>query len=282
MMLAIVSAIFASVCLNLFLKSASANYVYNIPLILLIIEISKLLMCLCGMVLISNQRKCPVRFGFIVNSVLYAIVNYLSHYITYTMPVSIYSVLIQHKIIWVVLFSILVLKKVFSIKQYVALIIVCSGCLLMTVNTVQVSEMGFLLVLFQGICSSLSSVWIEKMTKMDERPVVSENIDKNKLYWFLADSFQMYLFAIPIYIFGVFSHSIVINTLPMHAFVTIIGLSVLNGLSLGAVFVYHSSIARSVVAAIVIVFLTIEHGIFSIYILSGISLVFIGITVWSI
>jgi len=282
-MFAVVSAVFASVSLNLFLKFASAHYIYNVPLILLLVECSKLIVCLVGLLCISRQRNCPVRFGFIVNSVLYAIVNYLSHVITRTMPVSIYSVLIQHKLIWVVLFSILVLKKSFSIKQYAALITVCSGCILtkLSANTIIVSESGLLLVFFQGICSSLSSVWIEKMMKVSERPVVSPNTSKNKLYWFLADSFQMYLFAVPIYFFGAYSHSEITNTLPLHAFVTIIGLSVLNGLSLGAVFVYHSSIVRSIVAAVVIVLLAIDHGVFSIEIVSGISLVLIGVVAWS-
>ena len=282
-MIAIIIAICASPCLNLFLKFASAHYIYNVPLILLLVECSKLIVCLIGLLCISRQRNCPVRFGFIVNSVLYAIVNYLSHFITKTMPVSIYSVLIQHKLIWVVLFSILVLKKKFSIKQYVALIIVCSGCMLtkLSADTIIVSEMGLLLVFFQGICSSLSSVWIEKMMKMDERPVVSENASKNKLYWFLADSFQMYLFAVPIYVIGTYSHSKIQNTLPLHAFLIIIGLSVLNGLSLGAVFVYHSSIVRSIVAAVVIVLLAIDHGVFSIYIISGMTLVLIGVIAWS-
>ena len=181
------------------------------------------------------------------------------------------------------MFSILVLKKSFSIKQYAALITVCSGCILtkLSANTIIVSESGLLLVFFQGICSSLSSVWIEKMMKVSERPVVSPNTSKNKLYWFLADSFQMYLFAVPIYFFGAYSHSEITNTLPLHAFVTIIGLSVLNGLSLGAVFVYHSSIVRSIVAAVVIVLLAIDHGVFSIEIVSGISLVLIGVVAWS-
>jgi drug/metabolite transporter (DMT)-like permease len=286
-MIAIILAIFASTCLNLLLKFTSKHYVYSIPFILLVVEISKLFISLGGMLWISRQRKnCPVRFGFIVNSFLYAIVNYLTHIITQTMPVSIYSVLINHKIVWVVLFSILILKKSFSMQQYVALILVCSGCMLtkMTVNSGQVSAGStYVLILFQGICSSLSSVWIEKMMKITERPIVSENPSNNKFYWFLFDSFQMYLFAIPIYIVGAYTaHNTSKTTLPMELFVMIISLSILNGMSLGAVFVYHSSIVRSIIAAVVIIVLAIDHGIFTIYIVSGVVLVLVGSIVWSI
>lgn len=284
-MIAIILAIFASTCLNLLLKFTSKHYVYSIPFILLVVEISKLFISLGGMLCISRQRKnCPVRFGFIVNSFLYAVVNYLSHVITKTMPVSIYSVLINHKLVWVVLFSIFILKKSFSMKQYVALILVCSGCMLtkMTVNTGQVSEIHFLLILLQGICSSLSSVWIEKMMKISERPVVSENSSNNKFYWFLFDSFQMYLFAIPIYIVGAYTSHTSKTTLPMELFIMVIGLSILNGMSLGAVFVYHSSIVRSIVAAVVIILLALDHGVFTIYIVSGVGLVLVGIIGWSI
>lgn len=52
---------------------------------------------------------------------------------------------------------------------------------------------------------------------------------------------------------------------------------VLQGLSLGAVFVYHSSIVRSLVAAIVIVILAVEHGVYSVEIVSGIALVVLGV-----
>jgi|TARA_B110000208_G_C11719843_1_gene412421 drug/metabolite transporter (DMT)-like permease len=202
------------------------------------------------------------------------------------MPVSIYSVLIQHKLIWVVLFSILILEKTFTTRQYLALIAVCSGCMLtkFSINEIVITELGLLLIVVQGICSSLSSIWIEKMMKVAERPIVSENPRENQLYWFLADSFQMYLFAIPIYIAGVYTSQtpgVEKNTLPYEVFLIIVFLSVLNGMSLGAVFVYHSSIVRSIVSAVVIVLLSIAHGIFSVYTISGIGLVLLGVIGWS-
>lgn len=61
----------------------------------------------------------------------------------------------------------------------------------------------------------------------------------------------------------------------------IISLSILNGMSLGAVFVYHSSIVRSIISAIVIMLLALDHGVFTIYIVLGVGLVLVGIIGWS-
>ena len=94
----------------------------------------------------------------------------------------------------------------------------------------------------------------------------------------------MYLFAIPIYAtsyvlgFG----APVITTLSLEATIIVILLSILNGMILGAVFVYHSSVIRSIIAAIVIVILAIEHNNYSIPIISGIGLVLSGVIGWSI
>ena len=142
-----------------------------------------------------------------------------------------------------------------------------------------VTPLALSLVVLQGICSSLASVWIEKMMKVDERPKVSEDESKQKLYWFLSDSFQMYMFGIPIYIFGSFSSSQDID-IPMSLGFLLVALGVLQGLSLGAVFVYHSSVVRSLVAAVVIVLLAVEHGVYSVDVVSGIALVVLGVIGW--
>ena len=64
----------------------------------------------------------------------------------------------------------------------------------------------FVLVIIPGhLFESVASVWIEKMMKVENRPQVSEDESKQKLYWFLSDSFQMYMFGIPIYLVGSFS-----------------------------------------------------------------------------
>tara|TARA_B110000977_G_scaffold189731_1_gene259652 strand:+ start:157 stop:633 length:477 start_codon:yes stop_codon:yes gene_type:complete len=142
-----------------------------------------------------------------------------------------------------------------------------------------ISAGAIFLIVFQGICSSLASVWIEKMMKVEDRPKVSEDEDKQKLYWFLSDSFQMYMFGIPIYLVGSFSSKQAID-IPMSLGFALVAVGVLQGLSLGAVFVYHSSVVRSLVAAIVIVILAVEHRVYSIEIVSGIGLVVLGVIGW--
>ena len=280
-MLSVVLSVFSCVASNLMIRYASEKYKYNVTFILLMIECLKLLICACVTRYINREQPFTVRWGFIVNAILYSVVNVLTYDITSTVEPSTYSVLIQHKLIWVVVFSLILLKKTFSIQQYISLCVVCGGCMLVKMSNVQgtVTPSALSLVVLQGICSSLASVWIEKMMKVDERPKVSEDESKQKLYWFLSDSFQMYMFGIPIYLFGSFSSSEDID-IPMSLGFLLVAVGVLQGLSLGAVFVYHSSVVRSLVAAMVIVLLAVEHGVYSVDVVSGIALVVLGVIGW--
>jgi len=279
-MLAVILAIFSCVASNLLIRHAAEHYTYNVAFILLMIECVKLLICACVTRYIGSQ-PFKVRWGFIVNAGLYSVVNFLTYQITSMIEPSIYSVLIQHKLIWVVVFSLILLKKSFSIQQYISLMVVCFGCMLVKMSNIDgdISAGAIFLIIFQGICSSLASVWIEKMMKVEDRPKVSEDESKQKLYWFLSDSFQMYMFGIPIYLVGSFSSKQAID-IPMSLGFALVAVGVLQGLSLGAVFVYHSSIVRSLVAAIVIVILAIEHRVYSVEIVSGIALVVLGVIGW--
>ena len=280
-MLSVVVAIVSCVASNLLIRYAAEHYTYNVAFILLMIECLKLLICACVTRYINREQPFKVRWGFIVNAGLYSVVNFLTYQITSMIEPSIYSVLIQHKLIWVVIFSLILLKRSFSVQQYISLVVVCFGCMLVKMSNIDgdISAGAIFLIVFQGICSSLASVWIEKMMKVEDRPKVSEDESKQKLYWFLSDSFQMYMFGIPIYLFGSFSSSQDID-IPMSLEFLLVGTGVLQGLSLGAVFVYHSSIVRSLVAAIVIVILAVEHGVYSPEIVSGIALVVLGVIGW--
>ena len=280
-MVVVILAIVSCVASNLLIRYTSEHYTYNVAFILLMIECLKLLICACVTRYINREQPFKVRWGFIVNAVLYSVVNFLTYQITSMIEPSIYSVLIQHKLIWVVLFSLILLKRSFSVQQYISLIVVCFGCMLVKMSNIDgdISATAIFLIVFQGICSSLASVWIEKMMKVEDRPKVSEDESKQKLYWFLSDSFQMYMFGIPIYLFGSFSSSQDID-IPMSLGFALVATGVLQGLSLGAVFVYHSSIVRSLVAAIVIVILAVEHGVYSVEIVSGIALVVLGVIGW--
>jgi len=68
--------------------------------------------------------------------------------------------------------------------------------------------------------------------------------------------------------------------IPMSLGFALVAVGVLQGLSLGAVFVYHSSVVRSLVAAMVIVLLAVEHRVYSVEIVSGIGLVVFGVIGW--
>lgn len=280
-MLAVIVAIASCIASNLLIRNTAEQYTYNVSFILLMIECLKLFICACVTRCINREQPFQVRWGFIVNAVLYSLVNFFTYQITSMLEPSIYSVLIQHKLIWVVVFSLILLKKSFSVQQYISLMVVCYGCMLVKMSNIDgdISATAICLVIIQGICSSLASVWIEKMMKVENRPQVSEDESKQKLYWFLSDSFQMYMFGIPIYLFGSFSSKQDID-IPMSWGFALVAVGVLQGLSLGAVFVYHSSVVRSLVAAIVIVFLAMEHQLYSVEIVSGIALVVLGVIGW--
>jgi drug/metabolite transporter (DMT)-like permease len=280
-MIAVILAILSCIASNLLIRYASERYTYNVSFILLMIECVKLLICACVTRYINREQSFKVRWGFIVNAGLYSVVNLLTYQITSMIEPSIYSVLIQHKLIWVVVFSLILLKKSFSVQQYISLVVVCFGCILVKMSNIEgdISVSAIFLIVLQGICSSLSSVWIEKMMKVEDRHQVSEDESKQKLYWFLSDSFQMYMFGIPIYLFGSFSDREAID-IPMKLGFALVAVGVLQGLTLGAVFVYHSSVVRSLVAAMVIVILAAEHRVYSIEIVSGIGLVVLGVIGW--
>ena len=280
-MISVILAIFSCVASNLLIRYAAEHYTYNVAFILLMIECVKMLICACVTRYINREQPFKVRWGFIVNAGLYSVVNFLTYQITSMIEPSIYSVFIQHKLIWVVIFSLILLKRSFSIQQYISLLVVCFGCMLVKMSNIDgdISAVAIFLIIFQGICSSLASVWIEKMMKVEDRPQVSEDESKQKLYWFLSDSFQMYMFGIPIYIVGSFYNSDNID-IPINLGFCLVGIGVIQGLSLGAIFVYYSSIVRSLVAAVVIVLLAIEHRVYSPEIISGITFVIFGVIGW--
>lgn len=276
-MLSIVIAIIASVFSHIFIRHLSILYRFNSSFYLLIIETCKLMLCFICMNCIK-RKKMKIRFGFLVNALLYTIVNTLSFYIPNIIEPAIYAVLIQHKMLWVVILSSLMLQRHFETVQYVALICVCWGCMLVKMSDASgdISATAVLMIITQGICSSLSSIWIEKMMKKNERPIVSENPKRQKLYWFLADSLQMYMFGIPIYAISAYINTRPINIPFQYAFALIVA-GVIQGLSLGAVFVYYNSVVRSIISALVIILLAVLHGVFTTQVVLGIAFVVSGV-----
>lgn len=119
------------------------------------------------------------------------------------------------------------------------------------------------------------------MMKSNSRPSVSEDPNRQKLFWFFSDSLQMYIFGIPLYIFGWYTSHTPDNTIPARVFISIVVISIVQGLSLGAIFVYYSSVVRSMVAAIVIVTLALHRGVFSLSVFSGVATVIAGVIGWT-
>ena len=139
-----------------------------------------------------------------------------------------------------------------------------------------ISAGAILMIITQGVASSMSSIWIEKMMKTEQRPIVSSDPQKQKLYWFLADSLQMYMFGIPIYAASAYLNPRPVS-LPFPYALALVGVGTIQGLSLGAVFVYYNSVVRSIISAVVIVILAILHGVFSTQIVLGIAFVVLGL-----
>ena len=135
-MLAVLLSILSCAASNLLIRYTAEQYTYNVSLILLMIECLKLFICACVTRYINREQPFQVRWGFIVNAVLYSVVNFLTYRITSMIEPSIYSVLIQHKLIWVVVFSLILLKKSFSVQQYISLMVVCFGCMLVKMSNI--------------------------------------------------------------------------------------------------------------------------------------------------
>lgn len=112
--------------------------------------------------------------------------------------------------------------------------------------------------------------------KSEQRAIVSSDQTKQTLYWFLADSLQMYLFGIPIYAASAYLNPLPVS-LPFPYALALVGVGTIQGLSLGAVFVYYNSVVRSIISAVVIVILAVLHGVFSTQIVLGIAFVIIGV-----
>ena len=86
----------------------------------------------------------------------------------------------------------------------------------------------------------------------------------------------MYLFGVPIYAAGAYLNPRPVS-LPFPYALTLVGVGTIQGLSLGAVFVYYNSVVRSIISAVVIVILAVLHGVFSTQIVLGIAFVIIGV-----
>jgi len=110
-------AVVSSTVLSLFIRLCASTYTYNPSSLLLIVESLKLVTCYVGMRWICDKSYFQVRWGFLVNAFLYAAVNTLTHFINKEVPAALYNALTQHRLLWVVVFSVIILNKKLDILK---------------------------------------------------------------------------------------------------------------------------------------------------------------------
>lgn len=230
-----------------------AGYTYNTPAVILATELCKI--AVASVICIGWFRQTPVpgpiRWGFSVNAGLYAVTNVLTFTIVAQLDISLYTVLIQHKMLFVLLLSTIVLQRAYTVSQWGACMLVAIGIMLTQYSPVG-GEHNHLdarlagLIAVQGFCSSLSGVWIEKMMKEEG------DRDTSLLYTFLTDSLQMYVFSLPVYIAMVCMGSST-HTLPAMPTMALAINGACCGLFVGSIFKYFSATVRALVHGAVVI-----------------------------
>jgi drug/metabolite transporter (DMT)-like permease len=195
----------------------------------------------------------PVRWGFVVSAMLYAVTNTLTYVILESTDLGVFLVLSQQKILWTVALSKAVLGKAYTARQWWACLLLMLGMAAANRGKVgggrgdggddaaAVSGFALALIAVQAACSALASVWIEKMMKRDA------GHDEDPLHTFFTDSVQMYVMGIPFYVAGyALAASKPPGALPPGTLM--LGALVLNaactGLFVGSVFKFYSSVVR--------------------------------------
>lgn len=131
-----------------------------------------------------------------------------------------YTMLLQHRMLWVVGLSAVVLKRRYELRHYLAILSVIVGCIVVNLKDDDDSPsssassspfsfafempnlLGLFYVILQAFLSAATSVFTEKWMKSTHNALPSLSSDplRAKLYWFLVDSYQMYLFGLPVYL----------------------------------------------------------------------------------
>jgi len=225
----------------------------------------------------------PIRWGFMVNALLYIGTNILTYVILESIDAGLYMVLIQHRILLVVFLSTVVFKRSYSRIQWFACLLLMFGIMLaeykktFTDSEHDTKFSAVLLILAQGLCSSFSGVWIEKMMKRQSiqsgkkapEPqkeeeqlsfiekekhggILAEIMADNTFYDFLTDSCQMYLMSVPFY--GLLTlTSTGTHTLPVVPSLALVVNGACVGLFIGSIFKYSSATVRSFVQGAVVI-----------------------------
>ena len=226
-----------------------AGYKIDIGATVFLTELLK--MCSIVIICCGFLRKTPfpgpVRWGFCVNALLYIGTNIISFVVLESLDAGTYMILVQHKVVLVMALSSAVLGKSYSWTQWLGCLMLVAGIVLVLfrpsgLQAVPPNVMG--LVFAQGLCSSFSGVWMEKMLRRSD--------DGDAFYDFLADSFQMYAFSLPCYA-ALSVRSSGTHTLPVIPSVALVVNGAFCGLFIGSVFKYFSAATRTFVQGAAVV-----------------------------
>lgn len=239
-----------------------AGYTFNAPIVILTSEIFKIVFAsaICIAALNKTPFPGPIRWGFSVNAGLYVVTNTLTFFILRNLDVSLYTVLSQHKMLFVLFLSTILLKKTYTVLQWAACMLVAIGIMAAQYSRVQddhkqVNGTIAGLIITQGLCSAFSSIWIEKMMKQDK-------CDTSVFYTFLTDSLQMYIFSLPIYVIMAYL-DLSTHTLPGTLTLALAINGACSGLFVGSILKYFSATVRALVhGGTVVISLILGHVLF--------------------
>lgn len=240
----------------------TAGYTVDGNAVVLMSEMTKMfaVVILCSVWLRKTPFPGPVRWGFVVNAVLYMGTNLLSYVILESIDAGLYIVLMQHKVLLIVALSTLIFKRSYTWTQWLGCLMLMGGLVLVNFNpngNNSVSVHVLVLVLVQGVCSSFSSVWMEKMMKRG-----NDCGEADVLYDYFTDSLQMYAFSLPFY--AVFATT----TIGKHTLPNVLSAGlVLNGaccgIFIGSVLKYFSATTRAFVQGATVVLVVWTSVLFS-------------------
>lgn len=248
------------------------------------IEFTKALICIgiVATIFRSNIFKNTIRWGFVINAILYCVLGILTFVILNQMSFGLYTVLYQHRILTVMLLSTLMLKKKYTFIQWLAGLMLLIGlvCTQMpfildnvlthnetnttvlnntnvdsnsdfnTENTTSLFFVPILCVFIQGLCSAFSNVWFEKMVKR-QSIFDGENVGQESLKFYLIDSFQLYCFGCVFYMLNLIWNGRTCGydwgNIPIGWHVLLILNGAIMGISIGSIFKFYSAVVQNFV-----------------------------------
>lgn len=196
-----------------------------------------------------------------VIATLYFFANTFLFYIFKVISAGSFIVLSQHRIIWVVVMSMTILKKEFTKGQLIACLINLFGiCMVLKgksdnlINELSDNGIALSLVFIHGFISALASVYIEKTMKSNN----------TNIQVYCNQSLKLYLSGLPVYFIGALLLSNTDNTPlpPFDVIVPMTSLTVMQGITIGAIFKFHGAMIRTLIQSSSIVLIVLfSHSI---------------------